>query len=61
MKILALPSPAADFYPVSSKELFQTPERRLPLVRLADQSGEVIADQLIHRRVSIESDFSSCP
>jgi hypothetical protein len=44
MKILALPSPASDFYSISSKELFQARQGRLPLVRFADQSGEVFAD-----------------
>jgi hypothetical protein len=48
MEILAFPSSSSDFNPVSSKELFQTRQRRLPLVRFADQSGKVIANQLIH-------------
>jgi hypothetical protein len=61
MKILALPSPASDFYSVSSKELFQARQGRLPLVRFADQSSEVIANQLIHGCVAIESDLSSGP
>jgi hypothetical protein len=59
MEILALPGPSSNFYPVSSKDLFQTRQRRLLLVRFADQSSKVISDQLIHGCVAIKSDFSS--
>jgi hypothetical protein len=44
MKILALPIPASDLYLIISKELFQARQSRLPLVRFADQSSEVVAD-----------------
>jgi hypothetical protein len=61
MKILALPGPASDFYPVRSKELFQAPHSRLPLIGFVDQTSEVIADKLVHGCVAVEGDFSSGP
>jgi hypothetical protein len=61
MKILALPCPASDFYSVSSKELVQARQGRLALVCFPNKPSEVLADQLIHGRVAIESDFSSGP
>jgi hypothetical protein len=44
MKILALPSPASDFYSVSAKDFLKARQGRLPLVGFADQSSQVVAD-----------------